>query len=238
MIFKTKIGTNNEAKRSSWIEKALLTIPAGARILDAGAGELKYKKYCSHLEYVSQDFCQYGGKGNEKGLQTKKWDTAQIDIVSDIVTIPEKDESFDAIMCIELFEHIPEPIKAIKEFYRLLKRRGYLILTAPFCSLTHFAPYHFYSGYNRYFYAHHLKEAGFEIMEILPNGNYFSYLAQEIRRIPYCAERYALKKVSRFTRLIIKIMLYILENIEKNDKNSSELLCFGYHVLARKIKDC
>ena len=237
MIFKTKIGTDNEAKRINWIEKALLTIPACARILDAGAGELKYKKFCSHLEYVSQDFCQYEGKGDEKGLQTEKWDTAQIDIVSDIVAIPEKDKSFDAIMCIEVFEHIPEPIKAIKEFYRLLKRGGYLILTAPFCSLTHFAPYHFYSGYNRYFYEHHLKEAGFEIMEISPNGNYFSYLAQEIRRIPYCANRYASKKVSRFTRLIIKILLYILENIEKNDKNSTEFLCFGYHVLARKNKD-
>ena len=126
MIFKTKIGTENEAKRTSWIEGALLKIPEGSKILDAGAGELKYKKFCSHLEYVSQDFCQYEGKGDEQGLQTEKWDTAQIDIVSDIVAIPEKDKSFDAIMCIEVFEHIPEPIKAIKEFYRLLKRGGIL----------------------------------------------------------------------------------------------------------------
>ena len=56
MIFKTKIGTNNEAKRSSWIEQVLLKIPTGVRILDAGAGELKYKKYCSYPEYASQDF--------------------------------------------------------------------------------------------------------------------------------------------------------------------------------------
>lgn len=231
------IGTRNLSNREMWLEKTLKQIPAGSRILDAGAGELEYKKYCSHLEYVSQDFCQYEGKGDEKGLQTEKWNTAQIDIVSDIVVIPEKDKSFDAIMCIEVFEHIPEPVKAIKEFSRLLKKGGFLILTAPFCSLTHFAPFHFYSGYNRYFYEHHLKEAGFEIMEIIPNGNYFSYLAQEIRRIPYCAERYALKKVSLFTRLIIKIILFILERIEKNDKNSSEFLCFGYHVFARKNKD-
>jgi len=237
MIFNSKIGKDNEVNRQKWIEENLFKIPAGARILDAGAGELKYKKYCSHLEYVSQDFCQYEGKGNKKGLQKEKWDTSQIDIVSDIVAIPEKDKSFDAIMCIEVFEHLPEPIKAIKEFSRLLKKGGHLILTAPFCSLTHFAPYHFYTGYNRYFFEHHLKEAGFEIMEILPNGNYFSFLAQEIRRIPYCANHYASKKVSLFTRLIIKTILYILENIEKNDKNSSEFLCFGYHILARKNKD-
>ena len=142
MIFKTKIGTDNEAKRTNWIEQVLLKIPEGSKILDVGAGELKYKKFCSHLEYVSQDFCQYEGKGDGQGLQTEKWDTAQIDIVSDCCVIPEKDKSFDAIMCIEVFEHIPEPIKAIKEFYRLLKRvgvsyfNGSFLQSYTFCSLS------------------------------------------------------------------------------------------------------
>jgi 2-polyprenyl-3-methyl-5-hydroxy-6-metoxy-1,4-benzoquinol methylase len=46
-------------------------------------------------------------------------------------------------MCVEVFEHLPEPIKAVEEFARLFKPGGYLILTAPFCSLTHFAPLSF-----------------------------------------------------------------------------------------------
>ncbi|MDO9324535.1 MAG: methyltransferase domain-containing protein, partial [Methanoregula sp.] len=136
-------------------------IPPGSRILDAGAGEQQYKKFCTHLNYVSQDFAQYDGKGDGKALQTQKWETSNIDIVSDITTIPEPDTSFDAIMCIEVFEHLPEPIIAIKEFSRLLKPDGHLILTSPFCSLTHMAPYHFYPGYNRYFYEKHLADNGF-----------------------------------------------------------------------------
>lgn len=46
----------NEERRNEWIEKQLKSIPDGLRILDAGAGELRWKKFCSHLEYVSQDF--------------------------------------------------------------------------------------------------------------------------------------------------------------------------------------
>ena len=71
--------------------------PAGKRLLDAGAGECKYKPFCTHLKYVSQDFCQYTGEGNSKGLQMGKWDTSHIDIVSDITNIPEPDASFDVI---------------------------------------------------------------------------------------------------------------------------------------------
>lgn len=234
MISSNKIGTENQLKRDQWLKEALQAIPPGLKILDAGAGELKYKAYCSHLEYVSQDFAQYDGKGNGIGLQTRKWDQSRLNIISDITQIPCEDSSFDGVMCIEVFEHLPEPVKAIKEFARLLKPGGYLVLTAPFCSLTHFAPFHYYSGFNRYFYEKHLTESGFEIIETVANGNYFSYLAQEIRRIPDCAARYTTCKLSWYIKLVIRIMLWFLRTLEKRDSKSSELLCYGYHVFARK----
>jgi ubiquinone/menaquinone biosynthesis C-methylase UbiE len=199
-VLKSKIfvGTNNKLTRENWLKSTLEKIPSGYRILDAGAGELQYKKYCSHLDYVSQDFGQYDGDGDNKGLQTGKWDNSQLDIVSDITAIPEPDKSFDAIMCIEVFEHLPDPIAAIKEFSRLIKDDGVIILTAPFCSLTHFAPHHYYSGFNRYFYEKHLTENNFEIIEISLNGNYFEYMAQELMCIPSCANRYSGMGISIF----------------------------------------
>lgn len=115
----------NQKNREGWLSEKIKNISKGSKILDAGAGELKYKYLCKDLIYVSQDFGGYDGVGNNEGLQTKKWDNSKLDIVSDIVNIPENDNSFDAIMCIEVFEHIPEPIKAVQEFNRLLKKMVY-----------------------------------------------------------------------------------------------------------------
>jgi len=229
------VGTNNEKYRKNWLELALKKLPRDLRVLDAGAGELSNKKYCSHLNYVSQDFCQYEGVGDEKGLQTGDWDTRQIDIVSDISHIPEADASFDVILCSEVFEHLPNPVLALNEFQRLLKKDGILILTTPFCSLTHFAPYHFSTGFNRYFYEHHLNHLNFEVTEISTNGNYFEYIGQELRRIPSIADKYTSSKVSRVERIIIRMLLKVLERLSRQDKGSDELLCFGYHVIAKKL---
>lgn len=229
------VGRNNQSYREEWLEKTLKKVPAGSKILDAGAGELQYKRFCRHLDYVSQDFGQYTGEG-DVGLQMGAWDNSKLDIVSDISSIPVDNKSFDAIMCTEVFEHIPKPIDAIKEFSRILKPGGQLIITTPFCAMTHFAPYFFYNGYSRYFYETILPEYGFEIKEIDFNGNYFEYLAQEIRRLDEMAERYAptVKKPTPFDELTKRWLLRRLEGMSKKDQGSNELLVQGIHVLAIK----
>lgn len=229
------VGTKNKTVREAWIEKSLKALPPGMRLLDAGAGEQAYKQWCEHLEYVSQDFAEYDGVGDSKGLQIGQWDYSRLDIVSDIIKIPEPDGSFDVVLCTEVFEHLPEPILAIKEFNRLLKKGGTLIITAPFCSLTHFAPYHYYSGYNRYFHEKLLKDNGFDVIEIANNGNYFEYIAQEVRRIPDMVNNYSTIKVGRLFNFIAEIMLKFLERFSALDSGSDAVLCYGYHVLAKKV---
>lgn len=229
-----KVGTTNEETRVNWIEKALKKIPAGLTILDAGAGESQFKKFCSHLNYIAQDFGQYDGSG-EVGLQTGAWDNSKLDIISDIVDIPLPDQSVDAIMCTEVLEHIPDPVAALKEFGRLLKPNGFLLITAPFASLTHFAPYHFASGLSKFFYEHHLKNFGFRIDNLQLNGNYFEYIAQENRRIKRMALKYADTKLTIFDKIIIHLNLTILQRLSKKDTGSAEILCYGIHVFARKL---
>lgn len=181
---------NNEVNRRIWLQKTLAAMPAGLRILDAGAGELQNKPLCTHLDYVSQDFCQYKGVGNGRGLQTGQWNTSQIDLVCDISAIPEPDGSFDVILCSEVFEHLPDPLQALDEFVRLLKPGGKLILTAPFASLVHFAPYHYCTGFSRYWYEHHLPKRRFQILELVPNGDWFDYCRQELARLGSMARRH------------------------------------------------
>jgi len=235
LIGKTDVGSHNESTRVTWLEKTLKIIPERSRILDAGAGEQQFKRFCSHLNYVSQDFAQYVPEELPSGLQMAKWDYGKLDIVSDIANIPEPDGSFDAVMCTEVFEHIINPRDAVKEFSRLLRAGGFLVITAPFCSLTHFAPYHFYTGFNRFFYEQELKTNGFEILELSANGNYFEYLGQEINRVPQMAKLYAGDGTTRIERTAMKIVLKMLERFSSKNKNSEELLSYGLHVLARKL---
>ncbi len=224
----------NSKERNKWIEKNLSELAPGMKILDAGAGELKWKKCCNHLEYISQDFCEYKGDENGKGLQHEEWDINEIDIVSDIIDIPVQDSEFDAILCSEVLEHLPYPELAIKEFSRILKEDGILLITAPFCSLTHFAPYHYSTGFSEYWYKKVLLDSGFEILEIVPNGNFFAYMRQEILRIHDVLVRYTGKKCL-IMRLLAYALIFTFKKHIISDNNSNELLCFGYMVRARKL---
>jgi len=227
-------GLDNEKNRKAWLAKVLGKLPQSTKLLDAGAGELGNKKYCTHIEYVSQDICQYDGKGDGQGMHTKAWDTSKIDIVSDITEIPVSDGSFDAVLCSEVMEHLSDPNAALIEFKRILKKGGVLIITAPFNSLTHFAPYHFATGFNSYYFNHYLSKLDFEIVEITANGNFFSYVAQELFRVPQMAEEYTGKRLGIIKKILLLICIRMLAKISSNDKESSKVLCYGYHVIARK----
>lgn len=185
-LFKIKntILPQSDKLREYWVASKLSEIKKDSAVLDAGAGECYYEKYCKHLKYTSQDFGKYDGKGDEKGIQTGTRDSSKIDIVSDITEIPVKAESFDAILCVEVFEHIPRPLDALSELSRVMKKGGVLILTAPFSSLTHYSPYYFYSGFAKNFYKDNLPRHGFEIREIYSYGNYFDGLSLELARTP------------------------------------------------------
>ncbi|MCE1235666.1 MAG: methyltransferase domain-containing protein [Hyphomicrobiales bacterium] len=228
-------GTGNAAFREAWLERKLAAVPAGSRLLDAGAGECQFRRFCSHLEYVSQDLAEYDGAGDDRGLQTGQWDTSRIDIKCDITSIPEPDASFDAILCTEVLEHLPDPVPALREMARLLKPGGVLILTAPFCSLTHFAPYHYATGFNRYFYEHHLGAFGMKIEEMAENGNYFDYVAQELRRVPSMAETYCGTTLTAAEQWMIGLNLQILDGLVAKDRGSAEVLTFGMQVVARRL---
>ena len=232
---RPEIGRRNEVVRVEWIERTLSRIPSGWRLLDAGAGEQRYRRFCGHLRYVSQDFGRYDGRGDGAGLHTGTWDQSRLDIVSDVIAIPEPDGSFDAVLCTEVFEHLPDPLAALGEFNRLLRPGGRLILTAPFCSLTHMAPHHYATGFSRYWYRTHLPAFGFEVQELRENGNFFEFLAQEVRRSRGVARRYANDNLSDEEWSAAETLLAGLERLSAKERGSSELLHFGCHVLAMRI---
>lgn len=210
-----------------------MTVPPGQRLLDAG--DLRNKQFCGHLDCVSQGFCQYEGKGDGIALQTGQLDTRRIDLVSDITSIPAADHSFDVVVYTEVLEHVPDPVAALREFTRLLRPGGCLIITAPFCSLTHFAPFHFASGLSRYWYERHLQALSCTLEQIKPNGGWFDYMAQELWRLPWAGKTYANHFLGWLALISALPLLAVMWVMKRLDRGSSELLTFGWQVVARKL---
>ncbi len=231
----SQLGADNEPNRHAWVIAQLAALPDGGRVLDAGAGKQRYRTHCRHLDYVAQDFAGYDGQGDNVGLQKgDDWNYEGLDIVSDITAIPEPDGSFDVVLCTEVLEHGPDPRSALPELARVLKPGGTLLLTAPFCSMTHYAPYHFCTGFSRYFYEHHLSALGFDIEAIELNGSYFAYLAQELRRLPSVGRRYAGRAPGWREQRAMRSATRALEQMAARDEGSWELMNFGLHVRATR----
>lgn len=54
-----------------------------------------------------------------------------VDIVAPGDNIPLPDESQDFVINAHVIEHFPDPIKALKEWYRLIRRGGYIFMVVP-----------------------------------------------------------------------------------------------------------
>ena len=191
------------------------------------------------MKYIAQDLGEYSSKTAEGGLHNNieswdKWDVSRLNIVCDIIDMPLENESVDVVLCSEVFEHLKNPILAIKEFDRILKPDGKLILTAPVCCLSHMAPYFYYNGFSEYWYREHLKDFGFEIEEFVSNGNFFKYLCQELFRVDSMAKQYCGTNLSEDEIRIVTESIKILSKLSTIDRGSNETLCFGNMLTAVK----
>ena len=52
-------------------------------------------------------------------------------LTADITHLIFKDSTFDYIMAIEMFEHLPEPANALNELHRVAKKGAYLLISVP-----------------------------------------------------------------------------------------------------------
>jgi SAM-dependent methyltransferase len=163
----------NLTRRDAWVKSWAARLPQGQRVLDVGAGSAPYRGLFAHCSYLTHDFAQLAPE------QLRHGGYAAIDIVSDAIAIPQSDESFDVVLCTEVIEHHPEPIRVVNELGRLLKPGGLLLLTAPLGSGIHQEPFHFYGGYTPYWYRRFLPEAGFVEIDVEANAGSFRHFGQE-----------------------------------------------------------
>ena len=234
-----KIFAYNRMRRDRWLTKQANKIPKGSKVLDIGAGGCPHREKFNHCKYFTQDFTQLSD------LQIQNQEVyGRIDFVSDILEIPVPDKSYDAILCTEVIEHIPDPISAIQEMSRILKPGGILLITAPLQSGLHQEPYHFYGGYTKYWYQKFLTENNFSEINVEPNGSlYTTYFSLGLTTFKSFLEiivedKNLFRKLMAIISLIIfcpillilnPIFSFLWEIVFDREGHTA-----GYHVLAKK----
>ncbi|MGC9950525.1 MAG: class I SAM-dependent methyltransferase [Bryobacteraceae bacterium] len=144
-------------------------LPAGVRVLDAGAGEVRHARYFARQRYFGVDLA----------VGDRTWNYSRLDAVADLARLPFADGCFDAAINIVTLEHVREPDSVLREIARTLAPAAPLLAIVPHEWELHQAP-HDYFRFTRHGMAHLLERAGMGEIEIRPVGGYFRLLARRL----------------------------------------------------------
>jgi SAM-dependent methyltransferase len=164
-------GGGAAAAKSPGADTPELPLPSGVEAFAAEAphvrrpiAEAPYRALFGHCEYLTVDWVG------------SMYETSP-DITATAEGIPVDDANFDAVVLTEVLEHVPDPVAALREQWRILKPGGRILVTVPFVWHLHELP----NDYARYAPAaleRFAAEAGFEDTVVSARGNYFTALAQ------------------------------------------------------------
>lgn len=117
------------------LREILKTVPyVKGRLLDIGCGEKPY------LDIFSPHTVSYAGIDIPQSLHKKD----AVDIFANAHHLPFKKDTFDTVLCLEILEHVKQPLEVLKEIHRILKPGCVLVLSAPQNYWLHNDPKDFY----------------------------------------------------------------------------------------------
>jgi SAM-dependent methyltransferase len=223
--FKDKINPEGIEVRE-FMKSASGEIPDNALLIDAGAGNCPFKSFFPQVRYISID----SGLGGV--------DTATLDIIGDIYSMPFKTCSVDVILCTKVLEHVTEPKQLLLEFFRVLKRGGKLFMTVPFGEGLHMRPYDYFR-YTEFGLSYLLQTIGFEVVRIEAYSGYYSLIGYRIRVVGYHIQNKLIKfALFPFLCFLVPYICYLLDKRDKNKHGSFSFPLhtgpMGYIVYCRK----
>lgn len=181
-------------------------VPGEATLLDIGSGSQPYRRVIEkmHIKYTAHDFSEYSEELRTKyfGLHNSENPQNKPEIVCDVLDIPLH-LSFDFVLCTEVLEHVPDPLKLLEKSINLVKPGGYLLFTVPGSSWTHQAPYYFSSGLSPFWFEHHLKLMEAEVSKGFLIGNLRTNTFQAMTSLESLFPSKVLGAVGRIYRLLV-----------------------------------
>jgi SAM-dependent methyltransferase len=145
------------------------SLPGGARVLDAGAGEGSYRHHFSRQRYCGLDLA----------VGDAAWDYSRLDVIGDLASLPFPTATFDACLSVVTLEHVTRPRRVVCEMARALSPGGRILIVAPLEWEEHQQP-HDYFRYTRYGLEMLLREAAFTEISIAPVGGIFRLLSRRL----------------------------------------------------------
>jgi SAM-dependent methyltransferase len=158
-----------EARIADELQQFARSLPDGARVLDAGAGECRYRGYFNRVRYTAVDL----------GIGDRSWDYSLVHAVADLEQLPFADGSFQAAVNVVVLEHTRRPGQVLQEIGRVLAPGGRLLLIVPQEWGMHQGP-HDYFRFTRHGLEYLLREAGFASFTIAPIGGFFTLLGRRL----------------------------------------------------------
>lgn len=192
------------------------SIPSGALVLDAGAGNAPYKSLFQHTQYESADF------------ERVDKEYASSTYVCDLQHIPVENFRFDAIIFNQVMEHLPDPKSVLAELNRVLKPEGKMIYTGPLFYEEHEQPYDFYR-YTQFGLRHLFSTTGFVIERLDWLEGYFGTVGYQMN----CMARYLPWKPRDLGNGIIGVSLVPIMMLLKITSAIGSILC---HKLETRVK--
>ena len=206
----------------SEVRHAADRIKDGQVILDAGAGESRHKAHFKRGRYIALD----------TGYGDSSWDYSGLDVRGDLENIPLLQDSADCILCMVVLEHTRDPGQVVREFARVLKPGGSLLMVVPFLWEEHQIP-HDYFRFTRYGVRRLFEPSPLRLDLVAPIGGFFWVCARRsIGLLSFFQGgwRWILFAfLAPFFGLMLPIIFYFMDGLDK-EKNYS----LGFQIRATK----
>jgi SAM-dependent methyltransferase len=138
------------------------------KLMDFGCGSKPYESLFKNVDtYIGVD---YDGEGHSHEHET-------IDVFYDGKTIPFENDTFDSVLCSEVFEHLFLLDQNLQEVHRVLKKGGKMLVTCPFAWNLHEAPID-YARYTPFALNDIFAKNGFKVLESNQGGTFVETLLQ------------------------------------------------------------